>query len=69
MSSHLLLDSELNVSNCRGYWLRGIKSKFSKETLRLSYLNWHWNNSELCSQCMLKAGCFACRIWIKYLMP
>jgi hypothetical protein len=68
MSSHLLLDSELNISNCRWYWLRGIKSKFSKEALRLSYLNWHWSNSELCSRCMLKAGCFACRIWIKHLM-
>lgn len=59
MFSCALLDSDLNVSNCKALWINN-KQKLNRKNLKDIWINWKWKKEQICLQCSFRGGCVSC---------
>jgi len=65
--SVMAIDSNLNIANCKGYWINDQVTKLSRNSLKEIISKWQEDENDLCFQCALRLGCFSCKIFMDHL--
>jgi len=67
LSSTIVIDSNLNIANCKGYWMKGQTFSMNRRSFKDIFSKWREDENDSCFQCALRLGCFSCKIFMDHL--